>query len=151
LTGDTHVIRKEHFEKMKDGAIIANSGHFNVEINLDELAKMAKVINKGVREFVDEFVLPDGRRLYVLGEGRLINLAAAEGHPAAVMDMSFATQALATEFVIKNAKKLEPRVYNVPRDIENWIATLKLKSMGITIDELTPEQKKYLASWEMGT
>jgi adenosylhomocysteinase len=151
LTGDIHILRKEHFEKMKDGAIIANSGHFNVEINLDELQKMAKTVNKGVRELVDEYMMPDGRRLYVLGEGRLINLAAAEGHPAAVMDMSFATQALATEFVIKNAKKLEPRVYNVPRDIENWIATLKLKSMGITIDELTAEQKKYLTSWEMGT
>jgi adenosylhomocysteinase len=151
LTGDIHVLRKEHFEKMKDGAIIANSGHFNVEINLDELAAMSKAQNKAVRPFVDEFVQPDGRRLYVLGEGRLINLAAAEGHPAAVMDMSFATQALATEFVIKNAKKLEAKVYNVPRDIENWIATLKLKSMGITIDELTAEQKKYLSSWEMGT
>jgi adenosylhomocysteinase len=151
LTGDIHVLRKEHFEKMKDGAIIANSGHFNVEINLDELAAMSKAQNKAVRPFVDEFVQGDGRRLYVLGEGRLINLAAAEGHPAAVMDMSFATQALATEFVIKNAKKLEPKVYNVPRDIENWIATLKLKSMGITIDELTVEQKKYLSSWEMGT
>jgi adenosylhomocysteinase len=151
LTGDIHVLRKEHFEKMKDGALIANSGHFNVEINLDELGKLAKTVTKGVREFVDEFVMSDKRRLYVLGEGRLINLAAAEGHPAAVMDMSFATQALATEFVIKNARKLEAKVYNVPRDIENWIATLKLKSMGITIDELTAEQKKYLASWEMGT
>jgi adenosylhomocysteinase len=151
LTGDIHVLRKEHFEKIKDGAIIANSGHFNVEINLDELSAMSKAQNKEVRPFVDEFVQADGRRLYVLGEGRLINLAAAEGHPAAVMDMSFATQALATEFVIKNAEKLEAKVYNVPRDIENWIATLKLKSMGITIDELTTEQKKYLASWEMGT
>jgi adenosylhomocysteinase len=151
LTGDIHVLRKEHFEKMKDGAIIANSGHFNVEINLDELSAMSRATNKDVRSFVDEYVQQDGRRLYVLGEGRLINLAAAEGHPAAVMDMSFATQALATEYVIKNAKKLEAKVYNVHRDIENWIATLKLKSMGITIDELTAEQKKYLTSWEMGT
>lgn len=151
LTGDIHVLRQEHFEKMKDGAIIANSGHFNVEINLEELAALSKAQNKEVRPFVDEFVQPDGRRLYVLGEGRLINLAAAEGHPASVMDMSFATQALATEFVIKNARKLEAKVYNVPADIENWIATLKLKSMGITIDELTAEQKKYLSSWEMGT
>jgi len=151
LTGDIHVLRQEHFEKMKDGAIIANSGHFNVEINLDELAAMSKTVNKEIRTLVDEFVQPDGRRLYVLGEGRLINLAAAEGHPASVMDMSFATQALATEYVIKNAKKLTAKVYNVPTDIENWIATLKLKSMGITIDELTAEQKKYLSSWEMGT
>jgi adenosylhomocysteinase len=151
LTGDIHVLRQAHFEKMQDGAIIANSGHFNVEINLDELAAMSKTFNKEVRPFVDEYVQTDGRRLYVLGEGRLINLAAAEGHPAAVMDMSFATQALATEFVIQNAKKLAAKVYNVPRDIENWIATLKLKSMGITIDELTAEQKKYLSSWEMGT
>ena len=151
LTGDIHVLRKEHFALMKDGAIIANSGHFNVEINLDELAAMSKTVNKEIRTLVDEFVQPDGRRLYVLGEGRLINLAAAEGHPASVMDMSFATQALATEYVIKNAKKLTAKVYNVPTDIENWIATLKLKSMGITIDELTAEQKKYLSSWEMGT
>jgi adenosylhomocysteinase len=146
-----HVLRRSSFEKMKDGAIIANSGHFNVENNLDELSAMSTVMNKEVRSFVDEYVQQDGRRLYMLGEGRLINLAAAESHPATVMDISFATQALTTEYVIKNAKKFEAKVYNVPRDIENWIATLKLKSMGITIDELTAEQKKYLASWEMGT
>jgi len=151
LTGDIHVIRQEHFAAMKDGAVIANSGHFNVEIDLEALAKMAVKKNTGVRDFVDEYVLANGRRLCVLGEGRLINLAAAEGHPPAVMDMSFATQALATEWVIKNASSLSPRVYQVPKDIENWIARLKLSSMHIEIDQLTPEQQKYMTSWEMGT
>jgi adenosylhomocysteinase len=151
LTGDMHVIREEHFMAMKNGALIANSGHFNVEIDLDTLGKIATAKNSGVREFVDEFVLASGRKIYVLGEGRLINLAAAEGHPPAVMDMSFATQALATEWVIKNAGTLSAKVHQVPRDIENWIAKLKLKSMNIEIDQLTPEQQKYLTSWDMGT
>lgn len=151
LTGDLHVIRGEHLAVMKDGALIANSGHFNVEIDLEALDKMAVRKNTGVRDYVDEYVLGTGRKLYVLGEGRLINLAAAEGHPPAVMDMSFATQALATEWVIKSAATLSPRVHQVPKDIENWIARLKLKSMNIEIDQLTPEQQKYLTSWEMGT
>jgi adenosylhomocysteinase len=151
LTGDIHVIRKEHFEVMKDGAILANSGHFNVEIDIDGLKELSKEVRKGVRKNVDQYVLRDGRRINLLGEGRLINLAAAEGHPASVMDMSFATQALATEFVIKNAGKLSAKVYTVPEEIENWVANLKLKSMGIAIDQLTAEQKRYLDSWEMGT
>lgn len=151
LTGDIHVIRKEHFKKMKDKAIICNSGHFDVEIDIPGLKKLAKKIRKNVRNFVDEYTLPGGKRIYLLGEGRLINLAAAEGHPASVMDMSFATQALATEYVVKNYKKLQNKVYYVPEVIENWIAKAKLKSMGINIDKLTKEQEKYLASWEIGT
>jgi adenosylhomocysteinase len=151
LTGDMHVIREEHFMAMKNGALVANSGHFNVEIDLDTLGKIAKAKNPGVRDFVDEYVLSSGRKIYVLGEGRLINLAAAEGHPPAVMDMSFATQALATEWVIKNAGTLSAKVHQVPKDIENWIARLKLKSMNIEIDQLTAEQQKYLTSWDMGT
>ncbi len=151
LTGDIHVLRKEHFELMKDGAMVANSGHFNVEIDIEALRALSKEERKAVRENVDQFVLRDGRRINLLGEGRLINLAAAEGHPASVMDMSFATQALATEFVLKNAGKLSPKVYTVPQEIENWVATLKLKAMGVELDELTAEQKKYLESWEMGT
>lgn len=151
LTGDIHVLRKEHFELMKDGAIVANSGHFNVEIDIEALRALAKEERKSVRANVDQFVLRDGRRINLLGEGRLINLAAAEGHPASVMDMSFATQALATEFVIKNAGKLSPKVYTVPQEIENWVASLKLTAMGVELDELTEEQKKYLESWEMGT
>ncbi|MFO0911008.1 MAG: adenosylhomocysteinase [Isosphaeraceae bacterium] len=151
VTGDIHVIRGEHFAAMKDGAMICNSGHFNVELALDDLAKLAKTVNKNVREFVDEYTLPDGRRLYVLGEGRLINLAAAHGHPASVMDMSFAAQALATEWSVSQKGKLEHRVYNVPKAVDEWVATLKLQTMGITLDTLTAEQKKYLDSWEMGT
>ncbi len=151
LTGDIHVIRREHFKKMKDGAIVCNSGHFDVEIDLVGLKKIAKNVKKNVRNFVDEYILPGGKRIYLLGEGRLINLAAAEGHPASVMDMSFATQALATEYVIKNYKKLQNKVYYIPDKIENWIAKSKLKSMGINIDKLTLEQEKYLASWEIGT
>ena len=151
LTGDIHVIRKEHFEVMKDGAMVANSGHFNVEIDIDGLNELATEVRKDVRKFVDQYILPDGRRIHLLGEGRLINLAAAEGHPASVMDMSFATQALATEFVIKSAGKLTAKVYTVPQEIEDWVATLKLKSMNIEIDALTDEQKRYLDSWEMGT
>ncbi len=151
LTGDIHVIRKEHFALMKDAAVVSNSGHFNVELDIEGLTELAKEVRKNVRNFVDQYVLDDGRRINLLGEGRLINLAAAEGHPASVMDMSFATQTLATEWAIKEAGNLEAKVYNVPREIEDWVATLKLKSMGITIDELTEEQKHYLASWEMGT
>ncbi len=151
LTGNTHVIRKEHFEVMKDGALVANSGHFNVEIDLPALEAMAAEVQKGVRAFVDRYVLADGRRIHILAEGRLINLSAAEGHPASVMDMSFSTQALATEFVIKNAGKLAAKVHRVPQEIEDWVARLKLKSMSVTIDELTEEQKHYLESWELGT
>jgi adenosylhomocysteinase len=149
ITGDIHVLRKEHFELMKNGAIIANSGHFNVEINIEDLEALAKEKNTQVRNNVDEYILEDDRKLYLLAEGRLINLAAAEGHPASVMDMSFATQALTTELAIK--EKLPAGVHDVPEEIENWIAMAKLKSMGVTIDELTEEQKEYLASWEMGT
>ena len=149
ITGNIHVLRAEHFQAMKDGAIIANSGHFNVEINIEDLEKLAEKKNTGVREYVDEYVMPDGRRLYLLAQGRLINLAAAEGHPASVMDMSFATQALTTEYSMKH--KLSAEVYEVPEAIEDWISITKLDTMDINIDELTEEQKKYLASWEMGT
>ncbi|MDX9701789.1 MAG: adenosylhomocysteinase [Candidatus Auribacterota bacterium] len=151
LTGDINVLRPEHFSAMKDGAIVCNSGHFNVEIDIPGLAKLSTEIKKEVRNFVDCYVQSDGRRIYLLGEGRLINLAAAEGHPASVMDMSFATQALATEFCLQQRGKLANKVYYVPQEIENWVATLKLKSMNIDIDELTAEQKEYLASWTMGT
>jgi adenosylhomocysteinase len=151
VTGDIHVIRGEHFAQMKDGAMICNSGHFNVELALDDLAKLAKHVNKGVREFVDEYVLADGRKLYVLCEGRLINLAAAHGHPASVMDMSFAAQALATEWSVSQKGQLGHKVHNVPKQIDEWVARLKLHTMGIAIDTLTAEQKKYLVSWEMGT
>jgi adenosylhomocysteinase len=151
VTGDIHVIRAEHFALMKDGAMICNSGHFNVELALDELAKLAVTTNKGVREFVDEYVLKNGHRLYVLGEGRLINLAAAHGHPASVMDMSFAAQALATEWSVKNKGKLEHKVHQVPNEVDEFVAALKLQTMGISIDTLTNEQRKYLESWEMGT
>lgn len=150
LTGDKNVIRKEHFEKMKDGAILANSGHFNVEIEIPSLEAMAKS-KRTVRDFVDEYTLHDGRRLHLLGEGRLINLASAEGHPASVMDMSFANQALSAEWITKNAKKLEEKVYSVPEEIDKQIARLKLESMGVSIDTLTPEQVEYLASWSEGT
>mgnify|MGYP000890521285 CR=1 FL=1 len=151
LTGDIHVIRPEHMEVMKDGAIVANSGHFNVEIDIPGLKKLAKASRAGVRNFVDEYTLPSGNRIRLLADGRLINLAAAEGHPASVMDMSFATQALATEWAIKNASQLKVQVLDVPAQIEDWVARLKLASMNIQIDELTEEQKAYLASWEMGT
>ena len=149
LTGDIHVIRLEHFRKMKDGAIVCNSGHFNVELDLDSLGKATKK-RRQVRENVEEYIL-NGKRIFILGEGRLINLSAAEGHPAMVMDMSFANQALAAEYVVNNHTKLKKQVYVVPEAIDKKIAALKLKSMGIKIDRLTPEQKKYLASWEMGT
>ncbi|MCK4299171.1 MAG: adenosylhomocysteinase [Planctomycetes bacterium] len=151
LTGDTSVLRREHFQVMKDGAICANSGHFNVEINIDDLGALAVEVNRGVRQFVDEYVMEDGRRIYLLADGRLINLAAAEGHPASVMDMSFAVQALTTEYVVKNREGLEARVYSVPREIDQWVARLKLETMGIHIDTLTPEQEEYLRSWELGT
>lgn len=151
VTGNMHVIRKEHFEVMKHGAMVCNSGHFNVEIDIGALESLATKVNKGIRNFVDQYILKNGRSVYLLGEGRLINLAAAEGHPACVMDMSFATQALATEYVVKNKGKFTAKVYEVPKEIDEWVASLKLKSMGITIDTLTKEQEKYLASWEEGT
>ena len=149
-TGDTSVIRREHFMLMKDGAIVSNAGHFNVEIDIPALAKLAKS-KKRIRDFVDEYTLKNSRKIYLLGEGRLINLAAAEGHPAQVMDMSFANQALSVEYIVKNYKKLKNEVYKVPENIDKNIAYLKLKSMGIKIDNLTPKQKIYLSSWEMGT
>ncbi len=151
LTGDIHVLRSEHFKVMKDGAVMANSGHFNVEIDIPALKKMAVSCREGVRRFVDEYTMPNGNKIRLLADGRLINLAAAEGHPASVMDMSFATQSLATEWVVKNAGKLEVKVYEVPCEIDDWVARLKLKSMNIKMDKLTREQKQYLASWEMGT
>lgn len=149
LTGDVHVIRLEHFRKMKDGAIVCNSGHFNVELDLDSLAKAASK-KRLVRPNVEEYSL-GGKKIYVLAEGRLVNLSAAEGHPAMVMDMSFANQALAAEYVVKNHTKFERKVYVVPQKIDHEIAALKLRSMGVKIDKLTPQQKKYLSSWEMGT
>ena len=150
LTGDINAIRKEHFLDMKDGAIIANSGHFNVELDLPGLAEVS-TSKRTIREFVEEYTLPNGNRVYLLGEGRLINLAAAEGHPSSVMDMSFANQALAMEYLSKEYKNLDKRVYPVPLAIDQEIARLKLASMGVEIDTLTPEQEKYLSSWEMGT
>lgn len=150
VSGDINVIRKEHFLLMKDGAILANSGHFDVEIDKKSLQKMAKSVRK-IREFVDEYVLENNRRIYLLGEGRLINLAAAEGHPSSVMDMSFANQALTADYLVKEGDKLEKKVYSVPEHIDKEIARLKLKSMGIEIDTLTSEQEKYLSTWEMGT
>jgi len=151
LTGDMHVIRGEHIARMKDGAILCNSGHFDVEINIGELKEMAVEVRKHVRPMVDEYVMADGRRIRLLADGRLVNLSAAEGHPASVMDMSFAVQALTAEYVVKQSGSLEPRVYPVPRDIDEWIASLKLRAMGISIDTLTDEQEKYLASWTIGT
>ena len=149
-TGDKSVIDKAHFQVMKDGAILANSGHFNVEINIPTLESLARR-KRRLRTFVDEYTLADGRCLYLLGEGRLVNLAAAEGHPASVMDMSFADQALCLEYLVKNRERLEPKVYPVPEEIDKLVAKLKLEAMGIAIDKLTPEQAKYLASWEEGT
>jgi len=150
LTGDMNVIRAEHFANMKDGAIVSNSGHFDVELDLPGLAEAA-VERRSIREFVEEFTLKNGRRVYILGEGRLINLAAAEGHPSSVMDMSFANQALSAEYMVNEYAKTVKKVYPVPQDIDKEIARLKLASMGIEIDTLTPEQEKYLSSWEMGT
>jgi len=150
LTGDCSVLRKEHFELMSDGAIVANSGHFDIEIDIPALRELSKSVRR-VRPMVDEFTLADGRRIYLLAEGRLVNLAAAEGHPPSVMDMSFANQALTAAYLAKNGKSLEKRVYNVPREIDEEVARLKLASMGIEIDTLTPEQQKYLADYQTGT
>lgn len=150
VTGDINVLDVHHFEVMKDAAIVANSGHFNVEINIPGLAELSKT-KRLVRPFVDEYITKDNRRIYILGEGRLINLASAEGHPASVMDMSFANQALSLEYLTKNAGKLEKRVYSVPDEIDRDIAALKLAAMGVDIDVLTPQQVKYLASWQEGT
>src|SRR3972149_546165 len=150
VTGDINVLDTQHFDAMRDGAIVANSGHFNVEINIPALEQMAKE-KRLVRPFVDQYQLPDGRAIHVLAEGRLVNLAAAEGHPASVMDMPFANQALSAEYMAKNAGKLDNKVYPVPEDIDREIARLKLETMGVRIDTLTPEQEKYLNSWEEGT
>jgi adenosylhomocysteinase len=150
VTGDTHVVRGEHLEVMKDGAVLANSGHFDVEIDKDALKALAGDPRR-VRDLVDEYGMPDGRRIYLLAEGRLVNLAAAEGHPAAVMDMSFANQALSVEWLVKEGGSLAPGVYPVPADIDGEVARLKLQAMGIEIDALTPEQEEYLRSWEIGT
>jgi adenosylhomocysteinase len=150
VTGDTSVIRREHLEAMKDGAVLANSGHFDVEIDKAALAELGGEPRR-VREFVDEYRMADGRRVHLLAEGRLVNLGAAEGHPAAVMDMSFANQALSAEWVATNGATLEPSVYGVPADIDAEVARLKLRAMGVDIDELTPEQERYLHSWESGT
>jgi adenosylhomocysteinase len=150
VTGNTSVIRKEHFEAMKDGAIVANSGHFNVEIDLDVLEEM-KTSKRTVRDNVEEYVIGDGKRIFILGEGRLINLAAAEGHPASVMDMSFANQALCIEHLLKSQGSLEPGVYGVPLDIDTQVSRLKLDAMKVSIDRLTEKQKAYLASWKSGT
>src|SRR5438067_1516688 len=149
-TGDKGVIRKEHMERMKDGAILANTGHFNVEIDIPALRALATE-TRTLRQFVDEFRVEDGRRIYLIADGRLVNLAAAEGHPAQVMDMSFANQALSAEYLVSNAASLERRVYSVPEEADLEIARLKLATMGIDIDELTDEQAKYLASWDEGT
>jgi adenosylhomocysteinase len=150
VTGDKHVIAKEHFDMMKDGAIVCNSGHFNVEIDIPSLEKMA-VCKRRIRTYVDEYTLKDKRRIFLLGEGRLINLAAAEGHPSSVMDMSFANQALCLEYLVKNSGKLQTKVYVAPEEIDLEVARLKLESMGVKIDKLTPEQERYLNSWEEGT
>jgi adenosylhomocysteinase len=149
-TGDKSVIRREHMEQMKDGAILSNTGHFNVEIDIPALRALASETREA-RQFVEEFTLSDGRRLYLLGEGRLINLAAAEGHPAIVMDMSFANQALSAEYAIQHAAELERKVYPVPAEIDAEIAKLKLATMGVEVDILTDEQERYLASWDEGT
>jgi len=150
VTGNKGVIRREHMELMKDGAILANSGHFNVEISIPDLEALA-VEKRRIKPHVDEYVLKDGRRLYLLAEGRLVNLAAAEGHPSEVMDMSFSNQALCVEYLVEHGRELQPKVYPVPREIDEEVARLKLKAMGVEIDELTEEQKRYLASWELGT
>lgn len=150
VTGNRDVIRGEHFEVMRDGAVLANAGHFNVEIDLDALSRMS-VARRRVREHVEEFTLKDGRRLYLLAEGRLVNLAAAEGHPAAVMDMSFANQALCVAWLVREGARLPPQVYGVPEAIDREVAALKLRAMDVRIDELTPAQRRYLESWEEGT
>jgi adenosylhomocysteinase len=150
VTGNKSILREEHFKSMKDGAIVCNSGHFNVEIDIPALEKLA-LSKRPTRDFVEEYTMREGRKIYLLGEGRLINLAAAEGHPAVVMDMSFANQALAAEYLVKNSKKLEAKVYSVPVEIDRDVARLKLDSMGINIDKLNPDQEEYLASWSEGT
>jgi len=150
VTGNKNVIRHEHFEKMKGGAIVCNSGHFNVEIDIPALEK-SSTGKREVRPLVDEYQLRDGRKIYLIAEGRLVNLATAEGHPAAVMDMSFANQALSLEYLRSNAKTLKPQVYVVPEHLDKEIARLKLESMGHKLDSLTPEQERYLASWQEGT
>ncbi len=150
VTGNKNVIAREHFERLKSGAILSNSGHFNVEIDLDTLATMSSA-KREARAFVDEYAMKDGRKIYVLGEGRLINLAAAEGHPASVMDMSFANQALSAEYMVKNHDKLENKVYSVPEELDKRVAKMKLDAMGAHIDRLTPEQEEYLAGWSEGT
>lgn len=150
VTGNRDVIREEHFEVMRDGAVLANAGHFDVEIDLDALHRMS-VARRRVREHVEEFTLPDGRRIYLLAEGRLVNLAAAEGHPAAVMDMSFANQALCVAWLVREGARLPPQVYGVPEAIDREVAALKLKALDVRIDELTPAQRRYLESWEEGT
>jgi adenosylhomocysteinase len=149
-TGDLNVLDEVHIAHLKDGAILANSGHFNDEINIPAIEALTTA-QREVRDFVREYALSDGRRIYLLADGRLVNLSAAEGHPASVMDMSFANQALGAEYMLKHAKTLQPQVYTIPRDIDKEIARLKLISMGIEIDALTPEQEKYLSSWESGT
>ena len=151
VTGNVDVLRREHFERMKDGALLANSGHFNVEINISELSDLAEDIVRGVRPNVDAFVLGGGKRLYLLGEGRLINLAGAEGHPPAVMDMSFAVQALTSEYAAKNAAGLGAQVYVVPKEIDQWVARLKLQTMGISIDAVSKRQEGYMTGWREGT
>jgi adenosylhomocysteinase len=151
VTGDLHVIDRQHLERMKDGALLANSGHFNDEINIPVLQELAQGRKRHVRDFVDEYTYADGRHVHLLAEGRLVNLSAAEGHPASVMDMSFANQALGAEYMLIHARELQPRVYTLPTEIDKKIAHLKLRSMGIQIDKLTPEQEKYLNSWESGT
>jgi adenosylhomocysteinase len=150
VTGNKNVLGKEHFDTMKNGAIISNSGHFNVEIDIPALEKMSSS-KRTTRNFVEEYTMKDGRKINLLGEGRLINLASAEGHPPSVMDMSFADQALSVEYMVKNAKELEKTVYRVPEDLDKRVAKLKLESMGIKIDRLTPEQEEYLAGWSEGT
>jgi len=151
LTGNTSVVRREHFLAMKDGAVVCNSGHFNVECDLEDLAAESRTIQRQARPGVDRYELKSGRSIFVLGEGRLVNLACAEGHPASVMDMSFATQATGAEYVLQNRGKLPPRVIPFPREIENWIATVKLKTLGFEIDKLTPKQEMYLTTWNEGT
>jgi adenosylhomocysteinase len=151
VTGNAGIIRREHFVKMKDGAIVCNSGHFDVELDLPALKAEAQSVNSNVRPHVDEYRLKNGRSVYVLGQGRLVNLAAAEGHPPSVMDMSFATQALTTEYCLKNKGKLAPRVHTVPVEVEQFVARHKLESMGIAIDTLTTEQERYMKGWEQGT
>jgi len=151
VTGDLNVLNREHLARMKDGALIANSGHFNDEINISALEELATNGHRAARDFVEEYTFADGRNVYLLAEGRLVNLSAAEGHPASVMDMSFANQALGAEYMLQHARELEPRVYTIPTEMDKEIARLKLKAMGIEIDTLTPEQEAYLSGWESGT